>query len=229
MVAVLSIKPGSPLAELEGDALRARAVEIFASFVGLSYGDPLTRDAYVELLYPHDPPLAARGMAASQSSCALTAMAALRALGVSAPALDEPYGKRVGQAVAIVIGTARAAFAWVDATAPSVPETRDYPRPGDIVVVGRNGGGPAWGRGPSSQFEHVKCVTGYGARGECVSVDGGQPGVGWSTTYPVAAGRELWLARDARRDPDGRPSAGRRVLGWLDLAKLGVADKVRSL
>lgn len=186
------------------------------SLVGLAY--PSAR--YVEQLYPHDTPADARRLAASQSSCALTAMAVLRAVGAHALGLDGPYVRHIGRVVAIVKGIGIRDGAWVDAVRWS--ELLGLPALGDIVLLGRQGGGRAWGRGPYADTEHVVTVLRYDPGTGCVtSCDGGQPGIAERTRRVVDVAGELWLgALGAQLETDGRPSRGRRVDGWVDLDRL---------
>lgn len=203
--------------------VREAACAYAESLVGLAYPS----ERYVAELYPHDAPSVARQMARVQSSCALMAMAILRHIGVRSPGLDEPYASHLGQAVSIVKAIAIRDRGWVDAAAwtPSV----GIPTYGDIVLIGRQGSGTAWGRGPLSAFEHVMVVTGYDVPTGCVrSVDGGQPGIAERVRRLLPAPgseapTELWTGHVGYDlAADGRPARGRRVEGWVNLGALDV-------
>jgi hypothetical protein len=201
--------------------LRNEAVEYARSLVGLGWNFA-NREQYADVLFPFDSPAQRRQLAAACSSCTLKQEAVLRHLG-----LDEdyrfriPYGKRctkggVLYAGALLKSVALASGAWVDAVRWDGNRAGLF-QPGDMPIIGVNHGGPRWGRGPASDFEHGLTVCEINGD-EVVSVDGGQPHIAEVKRKIVEVGSELWLASpDSGLDPDGRPSKGRRVTGWANL------------
>jgi hypothetical protein len=221
------LRPEGMPADVADERVRSAAAAIVQSWDGLGYASSgEVRDAYTQLLFPHDAPATATAMAATMSSCALVGMALYRALGVVHRELESPYARRIGFAVAIVgivaseHGARQAATAW--------SPRREGPRIGDVVQIGRNGDA-RWARGGVS-LEHVACV--FDREGDVLhSVDGGQgpKGVGIAirsrrlVEVPARGGAvgELWLAAlEAKLGADGRPTIGRRVATWADVTRL---------
>lgn len=200
------------------DTLVARAL----GAVGLSYGDPATRERYARLLYPGDrtadgqPNTTALQLASSQSSCLLFARALLAADEVDgvlpwpSPSSQPLDVLRCSYARADVLGRVegllrdlgRARGVELDAQA------RSEPSPGDLLVIGYGGSLPA---APTARAQHLRdwggvahglIVTGVrreGGRVVVESVDGGQtdPRNGGRPTAIQARVRELQYLRDA--------------------------------
>lgn len=143
----------------------------FDSLVGLSYGDPETREHYSLLLAPWDPPEVAGQMASGQSSCALALCAALLIAEVDGmvrgwrgrPACDPLREPRRGHYDAIMFLETLALQRGLH----QAGTWRDSPPigPGWIVQIGGDGSGP----------EHVLLATGApDAAGRFPSVEGGK-------------------------------------------------------
>lgn len=203
--------------------------------VGLSYADPNTRAAYVAAVYPYDTQTDAYAMAAVQSSCGLVSEIAWRAAGVSDAGLYTPYASRVAhgqQAVAYEKKVATAAGAWLDCV--TWIEGMPLPAATDTLIIGCNGCGSGWARNVydgEHEFVVLAAQDGY-----YHSIDGGQPGIGLVTrafvqVYTGQNGQgqrtgELWASTVDRKSgqpllaSDGRPSTGRRVVGFSQGALL---------
>lgn len=195
------------------DLKRDRVVKLVRAYEGLAY----PKREYVELLFPHDEPRAAKQFAAGMSSCALTVLAAWRDLGLDDPELQAPYAKRIGKAVADVVAIAKRHGAWVDCVA-TPPSKVPLPGPGDVVLHGRNkpvGATPqqlgAWKRDWGGD-EHVLTVV--DVRGDVViSIDGGQPGIAEKARTWTVKGGQVWLG-------------ARRVVGYCRASDLPIAASV---
>ncbi len=198
----------SPVWQPEG-GIRGLLVQQAYLAVGHGYPHP---DAG-RLLYPNDPPALAKQAAKEQSSCALTALALWRTVGVDHPALEDPYldwagPARIGNAVSLVESIARAHEAWVDCAL--YRDELGLPEPGDAVLVGHNTD-PKFG-GP----EHVFNVTRVETDGRGIifhSVEGGLPGIEPRSRLAHAAGTVLRFDKLT-----GTP--GRRARGWVDAERL---------
>lgn len=205
------IDPGDVPGEIVERSRRDAASAIAEACAGLSATSDLTR--YSQWLFPADDPGPARAMARSMSSCALHALAVLRALGVEHPALSVPYRTRLGRAVSDVVAIGS------DLGALRQPGVGRWLYPGDVVLIGRQDAPRAWCRGTVAG-EHVLVVT--AADEDLVhSVDGGQgPGgtaIERRSRRLVRVGDEMWLSTlSSMLSPDGRPTVGRRVALWLD-------------
>lgn len=174
---------------------------------------------YQQRLYAWDDPRQAHDMALHQSGCGLTREACLDAAGVAGPWSCVSYASRIGTALSAEIASAKKAGAWVDVRAGAAFD----PHGGDGVVIGCSSCPGVWGKGGLA-LEHVLGVL-YRDGDLIMSADGGQPAILLRTRRIVEVRGEVWLASvDATMDPhDGRPSKGRRVMGFSDMARWGVA------
>ena len=202
-------------------ANRQAWIDAARSYVGLEPSDA----SYVDRVYldhverPTDLQKAqARQMAREQSGCGLVWEAIARDVGATGPweYLRRWYGEpsRIGGVIRDMVATAKKAGAW---RRPG----QGMPQPGDAVVIG--GPAPEWSR-DSLVAEHVLLVTSADGA-ELHSIDGGQPGVAERTRILVQTPQgELWLAdRASGVGPDGRPTKGRRVQGWIDAPSIETA------
>lgn len=211
------------------DTIVARALET----AGLSYGDPVTRQAYTRHLYPGDrtgdggPSTAALQLASTQSSCLLHARALLAADEVDGfiPWPKEPLDvlrcsyaqpNAIGMVEAFLHGLAEARGVTLDA------EARSRPEPADVLVIGFGGSLPAdpaarakhlWDFGGVAHGLVVTAVRREGSRVVVESVDGGQTDSrnGNRPTAIRPRSRELVRVRDAWWLADGTSA---RKLTW---------------
>lgn len=179
---------------------------------------------YQEALYPNDHVTRRRALAIAQSGCGIADEAAWTHAGVQIDGYEIGYDRRaIGHGlppVATVVDQARRSHAWREPD----PVTVSLPLPGDALVIGCSSCPGAWGRGGFSG-EHVAivvaCVRQHaGSAYDVHSIDGGQPGIHPRSRSLVWCGRELWAASLTDGGyvlgDDGRPTRGRRVLGWVD-------------
>lgn len=214
---------------------RGGIISTLVPLVGCEPSDPL----YQEKVYRYDPPAVRKALALHQSGCMLVAEYGWEGGGV---AIDDRIklgagvrGARGGLLYPITLDIliARSSGAWVDC-AKSVPDAR--PLPGDVLIMGCTSCPGVWAKN-SMNFEHastVGCIDRQvsGASDILHGLDGGQPGVHVRTRALVVCGPkgdELWCASlDAdgayQIEADGRPSKGRRCLGWIDVDKLPEAS-----
>jgi len=194
--------------------VRAARVRWALSHVGLDPGDA----AYLAAVYPHDHPSRRAALARHQSGCGIVDEAAWEAAGVRVPGYELGYDRRGAGAglppISAVVQMAQRSGAWVDPVTVGV-----VPLPGDALVLGCASCPGVWSRGDLAS-EHVAIVVAtrrsYSTDACTVhSVDGGQPGIRPRSRSLVWCGRELWSApTEYAIGPDGRPTRGRRVLGW---------------
>lgn len=199
---------------------RAARVRWALDHVGLEPTDV----RYQTDLYPHDAPSRRRALAIGQSGCGIADEAAWEAAGVRVLGYEIGYDLRAtGRGVPVVtnvIEMARRAGAWRQPNAVTVA----LPLPGDALIMGCSSCLGVWGRGGFSG-EHVSMIVAcarqnagnaYDAHG----IDGGQPGIHPRSRSLVWRGPELWAASltdgGYALGDDGRPTRGRRVLGWVD-------------
>lgn len=193
------------------------------SLAGLSYAaGGQVRERYKSEVWPHDTPADREDMAKHQSSCMLVQEAIARPFGLDG--IDArfalPYADRVRHGGvwytgALLITVAGPAGALLDAThwEGDPANALDI---GDFLIVGKDGGDPAWGRGPYAAFEHGLTLTDLDA-GTCTAVEGGLPGIEEVKHELLVVGTELWLgAAGSPTSPDGRPAHGRRVHYVID-------------
>lgn len=190
---------------------REKVANYAKSVVGLSAnpGDAARREAYIDLIAPGE----TRGMVDAMvrmSGCALVVAGIWRLAGVDEPQLRPPY--KPGSAVSRLVAVARTHSAWVTFSKGSLPCV------GDAVLIGDNGTGGT---------EHFYTVTSVDPSTEILeSVDGGQrDGGGFQA---IAAKKRTWrTGRDVvfmGTDPGSKAVGGRRIVGWVDVAKLGVTS-----
>lgn len=121
------------------DELRVRnaIADAGQSSVGLGSTGPLERqDRYSEWLFPAQEDARSRAaMADAMYSCGLNALACLRASGVDAPELSQPYSTHIGAALAWLGSIARRMGAYVDLSTPAAVAKAPPLRWGDILVV----------------------------------------------------------------------------------------------
>lgn len=143
----------------------------FDSLVGLSYGDPATRERYSRTLAPWDPPGVADQMASGQSGCAVALCAALLIAEVDGLvkgwrgklACDPLREPRQGHYDAIMYLETLALQRGLH-QAGTWPDRPPF-GPGWIVQIGGDGSGP----------EHVLLATSApDENGQFTSVEGGQ-------------------------------------------------------
>lgn len=150
------------------DELRVRnaIADAGQSSVGLGSTGPLDRQRrYEQWLFPQDTPMAAAQMADAMYSCGLNALSCLRASGVDAPELAEPYQPHAGAVVAWLGSIARRMGAYVDLSTPAAVAKAPPLRFGDVLVVD----GPV----------HVIVLTGEDSDGVTFTTsEGGSPEYG---------------------------------------------------
>lgn len=221
-----------PVILLAEDALptlsdrRAARVRWALDHVGLEPSDA----RYQTDLYPHDAPSRRRALALAQSGCGIADEAAWEAAGVRVQGYEIGYDLRAtGHGLPVVtnaIDQARRCGAWHEPD----PIAAALPLPGDALVMGCSSCPGVWGVGGFAG-EHVSIVVATlrqlgGSAYDAHGVDGGQPGIHPRSRALVWCGRELWAAslRDGGYEiANGRPTHGRRVLGWID------ADEMTSI
>lgn len=144
-------------------AIRNAIADAGQAAVGLGSTGPLERQQrYEEWLFPTDEPRAAAQMADAMYSCGLHARACLRASGVDAPELSEPYQPHCGAVVTWLGDIARRMGAYVDLSTPSAVAKAPPLRYGDVLVVD----GPV----------HVIVLTGEDGDGATFTTsEGGRP------------------------------------------------------
>lgn len=204
---------GGQVAAYTVATLRRAMVAIASAFVGYSYASKPA--AYKALLYPYDGLAVADALAKVQSGCGLTCAGWLELWGNEDPELKRPYhGRNDIMGTLTKIGRRHGAYV--------TPDGNLLPAQGDIFLLGQNNGGPSWGRGVGSQYEHFLCVRDHDGK-VMDSIDGGQPGIEERTRTLVYVGTELWCG-DTRYglSADGRPIRGRRAQGWLSLSEMPV-------
>jgi hypothetical protein len=151
-------------------AIRSAIADAGQAAVGLGSTGPLERQQrYEAWLFPHDEPRAAAQMADAMYSCGLNALACLRASGVDAPELAEPYQPHAGAVVAWLGNIARRMGAYVDLSTPAAVAKAPPLRYGDVLVVD----GPV----------HVIVLTGEDPGGFTVSGDTFSTSEGGSPEY----------------------------------------------
>jgi hypothetical protein len=204
-------------------AARDRACFAARDLVGAGYfNGPAARAKYEARIFRGEPAGAVDLEARTKSSCALTCEEIEREAGVDDDRLYAPIGPRLAghglPPVSLQRQIAKDHGAWVDTThhAPGDP----LPEPGDQLQQGGTGDGdPAWFRGRG--FIHVFTVVEVHDDGTFDSVDGGEPDVELRHKRFVEACGELWVcAPTTPLAPDGRPTAGARIAGYLNLGAL---------
>lgn len=185
----------------------------FDSLVGLSYGDPETRERYSRLLAPWDDPAVAGQMASGQSSCAIALCAALLIAEVDGlvrgwrgrPACDPLREPRKGRYDAIMFleHLARQRGLFASASGRDPPEVRA----GVVLQI----------EGP----EHVLMATGApDAEGNFPSAEGGQS----DPLNPRTGAKNCTAIRRRVRHLGGGPGCwtvdGRRVRYSFDAGAL---------
>lgn len=213
---------------------------------GLSYENTATRDEYVRRVFPFDEWKVAYQYAATASACGIVTEIGWRYAGVDWPVIYQPYTKRVAKGQFAVVeeikagkvcacaSCAKVQGCWIDTV--HWTEGGQLPLPGDAPTIGCASCGGDWSRN-SFNGEHEYTVLCYDpdVPGTYHSLDGGQPGIAFRTRATVqvftgedSEGRrtgELWVAAvDKQGRPlmasDGRPSTGRRMVGYVSVPGL---------
>jgi hypothetical protein len=228
--------PDDALAQMQANAaLGGGAGAAIGALLGANntgYADgAAARAAYLAFLYPFDTPANANSMGASQSTCGIAVRSGWRAAGVAWSDLLLPYADCVNAGRYAVMSEknfATANGAWSDATnySPSV----GVPGVGDACVIGCSSCQGTWSAGGGFGGEHEFLVGAIDPTGSPTgpvygSIDGGQPGIRQRSRVLVQAGNELWFsvvdpAGNAPLQSNGRPVAGRRIIGWSRLAAI---------
>lgn len=196
--------------------------------VGRVQSDP----EYQAALYPYDTASQADQMARAQSGCGLVTEACWRAAGIDDKRLHLSYAARLPRklyAVTLEKMIAEEHGAWADGVVARA-DLGELIEPGDALIIGCKSCRGEWSRA-SANLEHelVVLFTERAEDGSLLvhSVDGGQPHVAIRTRRYVDVPlprAEAWLAdRAASIMSDGRPSKGRRLLGFSRARLLPVA------
>lgn len=146
---------------------RAACAEIPKKWVGLGWGDnpPGRQKEYLDVLFPNDQESRKKGMG-RMSSCGLTALAYLRAIGYTGAGINDPYSQHIGQAMSMIVSLAKELKAYQSwkPRKDNDPSKLDPPAAGDVLIIWMG----------TSVTEHAVIVTGWDAdSGTMLTVEGG--------------------------------------------------------
>ena len=215
------------------NGVRLAVLDSLVDLVGCDTSDP----QYYNVVYAYDPANQRLGLATHQSGCGLVTEVGWRGAGVRSAQLRFPVGVRSSKGgvlypVALEKSIAQDSKAWVE------PAQGKRPLDGDAVIMGCAQCPGVWGQG-TYVMEHEFTIAllersmHFDGTDLVHSIDGGQPGVRLRTralVETVVNGRfELWAANLATNggymlDAVGRPTVGRRVMGWSDVDALPIQE-----